>query len=297
MRPLKALPKAARPDTIRRDPAPSRWGYRYQRLMLTPGFRKLLRVGVPLLIVGGLVAGWTARDANRQMIADAYADMKSQIQQRDEFMVKLMAVDGADDRLSADIRTVLPLEFPVSSFDLNLEEMRQTVEALPAVADVSLRVRPGGMLQVNVDQRQPVAVFRVPDGLRLIDQDGVLIQSISARADRADLPLITGDGARDALDEGLELYRVAGPLAPRMRGLVRMGERRWDVILDNGQRILLPATDAVTAFDRVVAINEAQDLLERDVAVVDMRHPDRPTIRLNEQAVAHLRQISGVEEQ
>jgi cell division protein FtsQ len=297
MRPLKALPKAARPDTIRRDPAPSRWGYRYQRLMLTPGFRKLLRVGVPLLIVGGLVAGWTARDANRQMIADAYADMKSQIQQRDEFMVKLMAVDGADDRLSADIRTVLPLEFPVSSFDLDLEEMRQTVEALPAVADVSLRVRPGGMLQVNVDQRQPVAVFRVPDGLRLIDQDGVLIQSISARADRADLPLITGDGARDALDEGLELYRVAGPLAPRMRGLVRMGERRWDVILDNGQRILLPATDAVTAFDRVVAINEAQDLLERDVAVVDMRHPDRPTIRLNEQAVAHLRQISGVEEQ
>ncbi|MBT8412351.1 MAG: cell division protein FtsQ/DivIB [Octadecabacter sp.] len=293
MRPLKAQ----RPDTTRRDPAPSRWGYRYQRLMLTPGFRKLLRVGVPLLIVGGLVAGWTARDANRQMIADAYSDMKSQIQQRDEFMVKLMAVDGADDALSADIRMVLPLEFPVSSFDLDLEEMRQTVEALPAVADVSLRVRPGGMLQVNVDQRQPVAVFRVPDGLRLIDQDGVLIQSITARADRSDLPLITGDGARDALDEGLELYSVAGPLAPRMRGVVRMGERRWDVILDNGQRILLPANGAVTAFDRVVAINEAQDLLERDVAVVDMRHPDRPTIRLNEQAVAHLRQISGVEEQ
>ncbi|MEQ8256181.1 MAG: cell division protein FtsQ, partial [Roseovarius confluentis] len=29
------------------DPAPSRWSYRYQRLMLTPLFRKLLRVGVP----------------------------------------------------------------------------------------------------------------------------------------------------------------------------------------------------------------------------------------------------------
>ena len=244
MRPLKAQ----RPDAARRDPAPSRWGYRYQRLMLTPGFRKLLRVGVPLLIVGGLVAGWTARDANRQMIADAYADMKSQIQQRDEFMVKLMAVDGADDALSADIRTVLPLEFPVSSFDLDLEEMRQTVAALPAVAHVSLRVRPGGLLQVNVNQRQPVAVFRAPDGLRLIDQEGVLIQSITARADRADLPLITGDGARGALDEGLALYRVAGPLAPRLRGVVRMVARRGDVVLDNGHRILLHATGAVTAF-------------------------------------------------
>lgn len=283
-------------DNPRRDPAPSLWGYRYQRLMLTPGFRKLVKVGVPLLIVGGLVAGWGAREANRQMVADAFNDMKTQIQQRDEFMVKVMAVDGADEDLSADIRTVLPVEFPLSSFDLDLEEMRQTVAALPAVADASLRVRPGGILQVNVTQRQPVAVFRAPDGLKLIDAEGVLIQTIVARADRPDLPLITGDGARDALAEGLEIYAVAGPLTPRMRGVVRMGERRWDVILESGQRILLPTTGAVPAFERVVAMNQAQDLLERDVSVVDMRHPDRPTIRLTEQAVTQLRQTSAEQE-
>lgn len=289
--------KAQRAQQPRRDPAPSRWGYRYQRLMLTPGFRKLLKVGVPLLIVGGLVAGWGAREANRQMVADAYSNMKTQIQQRDEFMVKVMTVDGADETLSADVRTVLPIEFPVSSFDLDLEEMRQTVAALPSVADASLRVRPGGILQVAVTQRQPVAVFRAPEGLKLIDAEGVLIQNIIARADRSDLPLITGDGAREALSEGLEIYATAGPLLPRLRGVVRMGERRWDVILDSGQRILLPTTDPVVAFERVVALNQAQDLLERDVAVVDMRHPSRPTIRLNEQAVANLRQTSATLEQ
>lgn len=289
--------RAKRDSLPRRDPAPSRWGYRYQRLMLTPGFTKLLRVGLPILVIGGLVAGWSAREANRQMVADAYADMKSQIQQRDEFLVKVMAVDGADEELNGDIRTVLPLEFPLSSFDLNLEEMRQTVAALPAVAEASLRVRPGGVLQVNVTQRQPVAVFRAPEGLKLIDAEGVLIQNIIARADRPDLPLITGDGARVALSEGLEIYRVAGPLLPRMRGVVRMGERRWDVILDSGQRVLLPTDNPVPAFERVVALNQAQDLLERDVAVVDMRHPDRPTIRMNEQAVTHLREISGASQQ
>nr|MCW1950205.1 cell division protein FtsQ [Octadecabacter sp.] len=83
---------------------------------------------------------------------------------------------------------------------------------------------------------------------------------------------------------------------PRMRGVVRMGERRWDVILDSGQRILLPTENPVPAFERVVALNQAQDLLERDVAVVDMRHPARPTIRLNEQAVANLRQINAEQE-
>lgn len=289
--------RAQRPAQPRRDPAPSRWGYRYQRLMLTPGFRKLLRVGLPVLLIGGLVAGWTAREANRQMLADAYADMKTQIQQREEFMVKVMAVDGADDALQSDIRTVLPVEFPVSSFDLDLEDMRQTVAALPAVADAALRVRPGGILQVTVTQRQPVAVFRSPEGLKLIDGEGVLIQNIMARADRADLPLITGDGAREALNEGLKLYEVAGPLRQRMRGVVRMGERRWDVILETGQRILLPTDNPVVAYERVVALDQAQDLLDRDVTVVDMRHPDRPTLRMTQNAVANLRQISTAPEE
>lgn len=288
--------RSVKPDTPRRDPAPSRWGYRYQRLMLTPGFRKLVKVGLPVLVVGGLIGGWVAQDANRQMLTDAYADMKRQIQQREEFMVKLMAVDGADDRLSADIRTVLPVEFPISSFDLDLEDMRQTVAALPAVADASLRVRPGGTLQVTVTQRQPVAVFRGPDGLKLLDADGVLIRGLMARGDRADLPLITGDGAREALAEGLEIYAVAGPLTPRLRGVMRMGERRWDVVLDNGQRILLPTDNPVQNFERVVAMDQAQDLLSRDVSVVDMRHGARPTVRLNEQALASVRQTRATDE-
>jgi cell division protein FtsQ len=44
-------------------------------------------------------------------------------------------------------------------------------------------------------------------------------------------------------------------------------------------------------------LNQAQDLLERDVAVVDMRNPTRPTLRLNEQAVANLSQINADQEQ
>jgi len=292
MQPLRAQRPASR-----RDPAPSRMRYRYQRLMLTPGFRKLVKVGVPMLVVAGLIAGWMAREPNRQMITDTYNATKSRIQQRDEFMVKVMTIDGADDTLASDIRTVLPLEFPASNFDLDLEEMRQVVAALPAVADATLRVRPGGILQVHVTQRIPVAVFRAPAGLKLIDASGVLIRNIIVRANRSDLPLITGDGAREALAEGLEIYASAGPLAPRMRGVVRMGERRWDVILDTGQRILLPTNNPIAAFERVVALNQAQDLLERDVAVVDMRNPTRSTLRLNEQAVANLRQINADQEQ
>jgi cell division protein FtsQ len=64
-----------------------------------------------------------------------------------------------------------------------------------------------------------------------------------------------------------------------------MGERRWDVVLDRDQRILLPETDPVRALERVIVLDDAQDMLERDLVAVDMRLAARPTIRMNQGAV------------
>jgi cell division protein FtsQ len=66
---------------------------------------------------------------------------------------------------------------------------------------------------------------------------------------------------------------------------VRIGERRWDVVLDRGQRVLLPETSPVQALERVIALSQAQDVLARDLAAVDMRLAARPTIRMNMAAV------------
>ena len=60
-------------------------------------------------------------------------------------------------------------------------------------------------------------------------------------------------------------------------------------MLDRDQRILLPSESPVAALDRVIALNDAQDMLNRDVAVVDMRNTNRPTLRMNEEAAESLR--------
>ena len=78
---------------------------------------------------------------------------------------------------------------------------------------------------------------------------------------------------------------IRTPLGNRLRGIVRIGERRWDVVLDRGQRVLLPETGSVQALERVIALSQAQDVLARDLAAVDMRLAARPTIRMNMAAV------------
>lgn len=292
MRPLRATRKT-RPL---RDPAPSKWHYRWQRMMLTPGFRAAMRVGVPLMLIAVMLGTYFSKEERRETLAVQVAEIKAQIQQRPEFMVTDMTIVGADAAIEADVMRVLPVSFPVSSFDLDLETMRGTVAALNAVDEARVRVGEGGALIVEITPRVPVALWRERGTLKLIDADGVFAGVVEARADRADLPLIAGDGAHTHIAEALALFDAASPIADRVRGLVRMGERRWDLVLDRGQRIMLPETGAMAAIDRVIALNEAQDLLKRDVAAVDMRNPARATVRMNTEAATAMRRVNGTED-
>lgn len=281
--------------TARPDPAPSRLKYRMERLMLTPLFRLLLRFGVPCLLTFGIASWWLSVDENRMKIIDTYSDLRSQVESRPEFMVNMMAVDGASDLVADGIRQMLPLDFPISSFDLDLEAMRATVVSLDPVKAARLYVRQGNVLQVDVVERIPVVLWRNEQGLQLLDDEGYLVGPAFVRADWPELPLIVGEGADAYVTEALDLIAAAEPLSARLRGLVRMGERRWDVVLDREQRILLPETDAVQALERVIAIDQAVDMLERDLMAVDLRLPQRPTLRMTDGAVQELHRIRAIE--
>jgi cell division protein FtsQ len=272
---------------LRRDPAPSLWSYRYQRLMLTPFYRRMVKVGLPAMGASLAVLIWVS--ANRETVAAWSEAVTDVVQERPEFLVTSVEVTGAEGALEAAIREVARMPLPVSSFDLDLDALKARVTDLTAVRTAQVRVRPGGALEIAVVERVPVAVWRYADGLRLIDAEGAMTGMIGERGDRPDLPLIAGDGAKDAIGEALALFAAAAPIAPRVRGLVRMGERRWDMVLDTDARVLLPEEGAVPALERVIALHQAQDMLDRDVAVVDMRLGDRPTLRVGPAAMALMR--------
>ena len=288
-------PLTARRPTAPRDPAPSKWKYRYQRWMLTPGVRGLVKVGLPLAVVTLGFVIWYVQDDNQKLVRAQIAQLKLQVQQRPEFMVSHTEITGAAPELAAQVAQAVDVDFPASSFDVDLEDVRQQVEAVEGVMSARLRLGQAGALVVEVEPRQVVAIWRDADKLRLLDGDGVFAGRIDARADRLDLPLIAGDGAQANIAQALALFKAAKPIAARVRGLVRMGERRWDLVLDRDQRILLPTVNPQAALDRVIVLHQAQDMLERDVAVVDMRSGARPTLRMNKEATDALRRVSQTE--
>ncbi len=279
MQPLKAL----------RDPAPSRSAYRLQRLWLTPSVRLFLRWGLPVACLAVAAGIWAADADRRAHLIEAASEFRQSIEQRPEFMVKLMAVEGASPAVAEDIRAHLALELPVSSFDLDLPALRTEAERIDAVEEAAVRVRSGGVLELTVRERVPVAVWRDRDGLEMLDISGHRVASLAGRSARPDLPLLAGEGAERAVTEALDLFDAAAPVSARIRGLLRVGERRWDLVLDRGQRILLPEDDPRPALERVIALDQVSQLLARDIAVVDMRNPARPTLRMTTNAVQALR--------
>ena len=289
--PLRLEPRVtARPEP--RDPAPSRLSYRIERLWLTPLFRAVMRFGLPVMTVA-LVAVVYLGDADRRAAIGArFAELRTQIENRPEFMVKLMSIDGASGPVADAIRGMLPVTLPASSFAIDLEAMRAAIEQVDAVAGASLKVRAGGVLAVTVTERKPAVLWRTASSLEMLDATGHRVATLLDRSARPDLPVIAGEGAENAVPEAMAILGAAQPILPRVRGLVRMGDRRWDIILDRNQRILLPAIDPVQATEKAIAIDAAEELLARDLAAVDLRNAERPTLRLTSGALEEMRKLT-----
>ncbi|WP_233499363.1 cell division protein FtsQ/DivIB [Pararhodobacter sp. CCB-MM2] len=274
----------------RHDPSPSRLAYRLNRMWLTPGIRRFVRFGLPLLLVLSFAAGWMSKPENRAMLEASINGVIDHVQNQPMFRVNSAEVISASPEVAEGVESLLNLHFPVSSWDLDLAELRATAESLDAVEGAWLQIRSGGVLEIRLTERVPAMVWRAPEGLYLVDDEGHRVARLATRAARADLPLIAGEGATAAVAEAQTLWAAAAPIQSRMRGLVRVSERRWDVVLDRDQRILLPAEGALEALERVVAMSEGvqQQLLSRDVQIVDMRNPARPTLRLTAAAMQDL---------
>jgi len=284
--------RALRKSPAIKDPAPSKWGYKLQRWMLTPTIVATVRVGVPVFLLAVMGTTFFANPDNRAMIANKWTATKVGLQNRPEFMVHQLRIEGGTAEIDAQVTRVVQLAFPISSFNVELEEIKTQVTALNAVREATVKIADSGTLLVEVTPREPVAIWRDGTILNLLDAEGVFSGALAARVDRPDLPLIAGEGAYAGIDEALALYESAGPLRPRIRGLVRMGERRWDIVLDRDQRIQLPSEAPQKALDRIIVMNTAHDLLGRDIVVLDMRNPTRPTARVTQEATNALRRVS-----
>ena len=270
------------------DPAPSIISYRLMRLMLIPRLRLILTLGIPSLVIfcGTLIL---FLNTNVHENIEAFKkDLKRALVERPEFMIKVASVDGASDELAHEIREIMPLDFPVSYFDLDIKYLHKVLNDIPAVASAAIKVTVSGVLQINISERIPAFIWRKDDVISVIDEKGEFIRLATSRLDYPELPLVIGEAANLSIADISSLMEDNQYFLDQVRAFVRVGERRWDLVLDNNLRIMLPQTEFLAAFDRLMLMSQSGSLFSNQLSSIDMRLVERPTVRVGAASVDRL---------
>ncbi len=191
---------------------------------------------------------------------------------------------GNRETSELDVVGVLGLDGMTSLATFDVRQARADISGLPWVAEATVRKNYPGTINVDIKERNGYAVWQHGDHLTVVDSMGRPIDDYAAARDNT-LPLITGRGAPERVREAMGLVGAFPAIARQTKGFIRVGERRWDVRLRNGITIKLPEDGAGKALEALVALDEGQGLLTRDISEIDMRLPDRVVVRLGEEAL------------
>ena len=117
-------------------------------------------------------------------------------------------------------------------------------------------------------------------GFTVLSEHGDYIRSVSSREYFSNLPVITGVGAENAASQATAILKVIDKELSKVRGLVFVGQRRWNIIMTSGQIIMLPENNPEQAMQKILILDKAEQILSRQIAVFDFRLPSRITLRV-----------------
>jgi cell division protein FtsQ len=180
-----------------------------------------------------------------------------------------------------DLTVLTELGIAGSLVWFDVEAAQKRVAALPWVERATVRKFYPSTLEVTLVERKPFALWQKDGEVYVIDRNGTDIVPLE-ESRFGGLPFVVGDRANANVGEILSYVASQPEIAEQMRAAVLVGGRRWDLHLDNNVTVKLPEKQARQALEQLVALNAEQKLLARDVVVIDLRLPDRITVRLPE---------------
>lgn len=270
-----------------RSPGPSRLAFRMARLWKTPWVRRAVFTGVPAFLLIGFGVKLATSPAVHAVVAEQRAAVMDRLSARPEFAIRGARIAGASQKLGKEVRELIAVPPGASTLNFDVAAAQTAVNEMPAVRSAHVTLAPDGMLDIHIQERLPAALWRDrSDRLWLIDAEGIVLGLAGARADHPALPVLLGDAANRRVAQALDLLRTAPELTGRIRALVRVGQRRWNIVLDRGLTIMLPETGARAALERVMAWHRGPDkVLDRGLSHVDLRVADRPALRMTPKAL------------
>jgi cell division protein FtsQ len=167
-------------------------------------------------------------------------------------------------------------------FDAHTAEKK--LEALDWVEAATVIRRFPNQLDVAVIEREPFVVWQHDGKLSVIDRKGKVMGGVSAQSTNVLLHVV-GEGANLAASDLLNQMEATPGLRHQAKAVVRVGDRRWDVHMDNGIVLALPEAGLPAALRLAEATFLTASSQKLPVQHIDFRIPGEITYRALDAAV------------
>ncbi|MCX2560992.1 cell division protein FtsQ/DivIB [Acetobacter farinalis] len=211
------------------------------------------------------------------------APLRDKVLSATPLRITQIQVDGAQLTSEAAIHKALGVSVGDPVLNFSVSEARDRLNALPFVDHVTVERHLSGDIKVTITERPPFAVWQHQGHFELIDRQGKRVPDQGMTGKDAEaftkLPLVVGDGANEAASALIDALTKEPAVRSHVIAAVRVSNRRWDLTLRDGATVLLPEGEETPALHRLSQFDTSMHLLDRPVVLIDMRLPDRLTIR------------------
>ncbi|MFL5280169.1 MAG: cell division protein FtsQ/DivIB [Rhodopila sp.] len=189
-----------------------------------------------------------------------------------------IVVEGRANTPDALLRAAIGVNKGDPILGFSLEQARARIETLSWVEHATVERRMPGTVVVFLQERAPFAIWQNQGKFVLVDRVGQTVtnQDISQFHN---LPLIVGAGAPVTAATLLDALTERPMLAEKVAASVRVGERRWNLRMTSGIDVMLSEGHEAVALDRLIQLQREHAVLDRPLAAIDLRLPDRFVLR------------------
>jgi cell division protein FtsQ len=195
------------------------------------------------------------------------------------FAVSDIAVEGRHTTAPATILKALDARRGTPILAVDPRRAAARLAALPWVRSAVVERRLPGTIFVRLTERRPLALWQHDNRMELIDRHGAVIP-VGDLGRFARLPLVVGAQAASHARALLKMLAGEPALAAHVGAAIWVGDRRWNLRLDDGIEVMLPAGDPAAAWAELARLERKSAILKRDVKTIDMRLPDRLVLRI-----------------
>jgi cell division protein FtsQ len=216
-------------------------------------------------------------------VIDALKDARDQVAKAAGFRIVSLALSGEQHISREEVLATAGVTGRRSLLFLDVEETRERLKTNPWIADATVLKLYPGELQIHIREREAFALWQKDGRVSVIAADGAVLEPyVSPRL--LGLPLIVGRGADTRANAFLALLDRYPAIREQVRASILVGQRRWNLRLKNGLDVRLPQDNVAAALERLIALDREAKLLSRDIVAIDLRLPDRVSVRLSEAA-------------